>query len=56
MPQGSILSGKFFNVDYLDKLWCALDSGGFGCYVNTHFAGALVYADDFMLLSASFIP
>ena len=47
VPQGSILSGKFFNM-LLDKLLCVLDNSGFGCCINTHFAGASAYADDIM--------
>jgi Reverse transcriptase (RNA-dependent DNA polymerase) len=54
VPQGSILGGKFFNM-LLDKLLCTLDSSGFGCYINSVFAGALAYADDLIIMSSSVV-
>ncbi len=51
-PQGSILGPKFFNM-VMDKLLVSLEKSGLGCYVGNSFAGAVAYADDVILLSAS---
>ena len=51
-PQGSLLGGKFFNLT-IDKLLLELDNLHLGCYINRKFSGAIAYADDLMLLSAS---
>jgi hypothetical protein len=53
-PQGSLLGGKFFNF-IIDKLLTQLDDAQIGCHINGLFAGAIAYADDIMLLSASVV-
>jgi hypothetical protein len=54
VPQGSILGGKFFNM-LMDKLLKCVDETGLGCTVNSQFAGALAYADDLVIMSASVV-
>jgi len=51
--QGEILSPVLFNL-YVDDLIVLLRNSGHGCYVNTTFVGCIMYADDLLLLSASF--
>ena len=47
--QGGILSPFMFNADdLLDNL----ESSGAGYYVNGHYLGCVMYADDLLLLSA----
>jgi hypothetical protein len=36
---------------YIDDLLVKLSLAGVGCYVGLHFAGALLYADDIVLLA-----
>ena len=50
--QGGICSGIFFVV-YIDKLLVILRKSGFGCRIYGVFYGAMIYADDIFLLSAS---
>ena len=50
--QGGILSPFLFNV-YVDDLLHNLESCGAGCYINGHYLGCVMYADDLLLLSAS---
>ena len=50
--QGGVASGIFFVV-YIDKLIKILRDSGFGCTINGVFFGAIIYADDIFLLSAS---
>ena len=50
--QGGVSSGIFFVV-YIDKLLKILRKSGFGCTIFGVFFGAVVYADDIFLLSAS---
>ena len=38
---------------YIDKLLVILRTSGFGCHIHGVFLGALIFADDIMLLSAS---
>ncbi len=52
LPQGSLLSPKIYNF-VMDSILYSLQESGYGCYVNLAFAGALAYADDLVLLSAS---
>jgi hypothetical protein len=52
LPQGSLLSPKFYNF-VMDSILHSLQNSGDGCYVNVTFAGAIAYADDLVLLSAS---
>ena len=50
--QGSVSSGIFF-VIYINKLLAILRRSGFGCHINGIFYGAVIFADDIFLLSAS---
>ena len=48
--QGGVLSPILFSL-YLDELLLRLSSSNVGCYWGHHFAGALAYADDVVLLA-----
>ena len=48
--QGGVLSPVLFSI-YLDELLLKLESTGVGCFWNSHYAGALAYADDIVLLA-----
>ena len=50
--QGGVSSGIFFAV-YIDELIDLLRNSSLGCSIHGVFYGALVYADDIFLLSAS---
>ena len=50
--QGAVTSGIFFAV-YIDKLLTILRKSKLGCHIHGIFYGALIYADDIILLSAS---
>ena len=50
--QGGVSSGIFFAV-YIDKLLSNLRESGHGCHINGVFFGAMIFADDIFLLSAS---
>ena len=50
--QGGVCSGILFAV-YIDQLLTLLRESGFGCYIHGVFYGAVIYADDIFLLSAS---
>ena len=50
--QGGVCSGIFFVV-YIDQLLAILKNSGFGCTIYGVFYGAIIYADDIFLLSAS---
>ena len=50
--QGAVSSAILFAV-YIDKLLVILRTSGFGCHIHGVFLGALIFADDIMLLSAS---
>ena len=50
--QGGVSSGIFFAV-YIDKLLTILKESGHGCHINGMFFGAMIFADDIFLLSAS---
>jgi len=39
--------------DYIDDLLLLLKKAGFGCYIGTHFVGALVHADNIVLVVPS---
>jgi hypothetical protein len=54
VPQGSILGGRFFNM-LMDKLLLTIENTELGCYVNSQFAGAIAYADDLVIMSASIV-
>jgi hypothetical protein len=50
--QGGVSSGIFFAV-YIDKLLVILRESDLGCHINGVFFGAMIFADDIFLLSAS---
>ena len=50
--QGAVSSGILFAI-YIDELLQILRNSGFGCHIHGVFYGALVFADDIILLSAS---
>ena len=50
--QGGVSSGIFFAV-YIDKLLVILRQSELGCHINGVFFGAMIFADDIFLLSAS---
>ena len=49
--QGAVTSGIFFAI-YIDKLLKVLCRSRFGCHIHGLFFGALIFADDIILLSA----
>ena len=51
--QGGILSGLCFNI-YVSPLINKLRDSGFGCRLLNAFLGCIEYADDILLLCASF--
>ena len=50
--QGGIASPILFTI-YMDELLSRLQRKGFGCWIGTHYLGAICYADDLTLLSPS---
>jgi len=50
VKQGGVLSPVLFCL-YIDDLLLSLSRSGVGCYVGSHFAGALAYADDIVLIA-----
>ena len=48
--QGGVLSPSFFNV-YVNDILVNLQQSAFGCHVSGKFVGALMYADDLLLIS-----
>ena len=50
--QGGVSSGTFFAI-YIDKLLVILRESQLGCHINGVFFGAMIFADDIFLLSAS---
>jgi hypothetical protein len=52
VPEGSLLGPRLYNV-VMDKLLQVLEKSGLGCYVAGNFVGAIAYADDLVVLSAS---
>ena len=50
--QGAVSSAILFAV-YIDQILEILRKSGFGCHIHGIFFGALIYADDIMLLSAT---
>ena len=49
VKQGGVLSPLLFSV-YLDYLLCELRQVNVGCHMNGYFVGAVIYADDIILL------
>ena len=52
MRQGGVSSGIFFAL-YIDGLLKILRQSGLGCHIKGIFYGAVIFADDIFLLSAS---
>ena len=52
VKQGGVLSPLLFAI-YIDSLLKRLEESGVGCHMGGLFTGALAYADDITLLSAS---
>jgi hypothetical protein len=52
--QGNLLSPKFFSV-YVDSLLCKLELCNEGCKLFRQFLGAIMYADDLLLMSSSIL-
>jgi len=52
VKQGGVLSPVLFCV-YIDSLLHSLAESGVGCFIGRVFVGALVYADDIVLLSTT---
>ena len=50
--QGGVLSGHLFNL-YVNDLLTSLRNKDLGCHLDNMFIGALMYADDLILLSSS---
>jgi hypothetical protein len=50
VKQGGVLSPVLYCV-YIDDLLLALSNSGVGCYIGSNFVGALVYADDIVLIA-----
>ena len=50
--QGSSLSPSVFNV-FINQFLTSLRSHRYGCHISSYFVGAVLYADDLILLSAS---
>ena len=50
--QGAVSSAILFAV-YIDNLLDILRNSGFGCHIHGVFLGAIVFADDIILLSGS---
>jgi hypothetical protein len=48
VKQGAVLSPVLFCV-YIDDLLSSLAKAGIGCYIGSHFVGAIAYADDIVL-------
>jgi hypothetical protein len=54
VPEGSLLGPRLYNI-VMDKLLVMLENSGLGCHIAGLFAGAVAYADDLIILSASVI-
>ena len=52
VPEGSLLGLRLYNI-VMDKLLVLLQNSGLGCHIENLFAGARVYANDLIVLSAS---
>ena len=52
VKQGAVLSAKLFCI-YIDDIIKNLRKSVDGCWINGNFVGAIVYADDIVLLSPS---
>ena len=51
--QGGVLSPSLFSV-YVNDILCNLERSEFGCHVSGRYVGALMYADDLLLISLHF--
>jgi hypothetical protein len=52
VQQGSLLGPRLYNL-IMDKLLLMLENSGLGCHIAGLFMGAVAYADDLIVLSAS---
>ena len=50
VKQGGIISPILFSI-YFDDVLCKLQNAGVGCHIGQFFTGALVYADDLVLIA-----
>jgi len=50
VKQGGVFSQVLFCL-YIDDLLLSLSRSEVGCYVGSHFAGSLAYADDIVLIA-----
>jgi hypothetical protein len=50
VKQGGVMSPVLFCV-YIDNLLAMLQKAGVGCFIGSHFVGALAYADDIVLIA-----
>jgi len=50
VKQGTVLSPFLYYV-YVDDVLLILSKASVGCFIGLHFVGAIVYADDLVLLA-----
>ena len=52
VPEISLFGPRSYNI-IMDKLLFLLQNSGLSCHIENLFAGAIAYADDLIVLSAS---
>jgi len=50
VKQGGVISSILFCI-YIDEIFASLSQLGVGCYIAGNFVGAIVYADQIVLIS-----